>query len=36
VTAEDGLAAVQIAEAAIRSGGTGLAVRLTPLAEVLR
>jgi predicted dehydrogenase len=36
VTAEDGLAAVQIAEAAILSAGTGLAVRLAPLTEVPR
>jgi predicted dehydrogenase len=36
VTAEDGLRSVQIAEAAILSAGTGLAVRLAPLPEVLR
>jgi myo-inositol 2-dehydrogenase / D-chiro-inositol 1-dehydrogenase len=35
VTAEDGLAAIQIAEAAIQSAATGQPVRLTPLAEVL-
>jgi predicted dehydrogenase len=36
VGAEDGLAAVQIAEAAIQSALTGQPVQLTPLAEVLR
>jgi predicted dehydrogenase len=36
VTAEDGLRSVQIAEAAILSAGTGLAVHLAPLSEVLR
>lgn len=35
VAAEDGLAAVQIAEAAILSAQTGQAVRLAPLTEVL-
>jgi predicted dehydrogenase len=35
VTAEDGLAAVQIAEAAIKSAETGQAVSLAPLPEVL-
>lgn len=34
VTAEDGLAALQIAEAAVESTRTGQAVRLTPLPEV--
>jgi predicted dehydrogenase len=34
VTAEDGLAALQIAEAAGESARTGRAVRLTPLPEV--
>jgi len=34
VTAEDGLAAVQIAQAAIQSAVTGQAVTLTPLPEV--
>ena len=36
VTAKDGLASVQIAEAAIQSAATGQAVRLRPLSEVLR
>ena len=36
VTAEDGLAAVQIAEAAIQSAANGQPVRLSPLVEVLR
>jgi predicted dehydrogenase len=36
VAAEDGLAAVQIAEAAIQSAATGQPVRLAPLADVLR
>jgi predicted dehydrogenase len=36
VSAEDGLAAVQIAEAAIQSAETGQVVHLAPLAEVLR
>lgn len=35
VAAEDGLAAVQIAEAAIVSAQTGQAIRLAPLTEVL-
>ena len=35
VRAEDGLAAVQIAEAALESAATGQAVQLQPLAEVL-
>jgi predicted dehydrogenase len=35
VTAEDGLAAVQIAEAAILSANNGQAIRLAPLTEVL-
>jgi len=36
VAAEDGLAAVQIAEAALLSAQTGQAIRLAPLMEVLR
>ncbi|OGO34803.1 MAG: oxidoreductase [Chloroflexi bacterium RBG_16_57_11] len=36
VSAEDGLAAVQIAEAAIRSAATGQPVALAPLSEVLK
>ena len=35
VLAEDGLAAVQIAEAAIQSAASGLAVTLESLTEVL-
>ena len=34
VTAEDGLAAVQIAEAAIESAASGQPIHLEPLAEV--